>query len=133
MVIPSRDDCVFSSPQNVSFVNTVLATATASAFKSFADAIEAGGDPRAVVSSALADSWKAIFNGNGYDRVEQARLTEKGIWRIDSGVEAIKTMTSSKNLEIFSSLKVYELHCCEFALCFNVALLRWMLSSRRRC
>lgn len=44
--------------QNVSLVNTVLATITAKAFKDFADAIEAGATPKSVAQKALKSSWK---------------------------------------------------------------------------
>ena len=44
--------------QNVSLVNTVLATITAKAFKDFADAIEAGATPKSVAQKALKNSWK---------------------------------------------------------------------------
>lgn len=45
-------------PQNVSLVNTVLASITAKAFKDFADAIEKGATPKAVAQKALKESWK---------------------------------------------------------------------------
>ena len=44
--------------QNVSLVNTVLASITAKVFKEFADAIEAGATPKSVAQKALKDSWK---------------------------------------------------------------------------
>ena len=44
--------------QNVSLVNTVLATITANAFKEFSDAIEAGAKPREVAEKALKHSFK---------------------------------------------------------------------------
>ena len=48
------------SSQNVSIVNTVLASITAKAFKEFADAIEMGAKPRDVASKALNDQWQRI-------------------------------------------------------------------------
>jgi glutamine synthetase len=77
------------SSQNVSMVNTVLNTITAQKFKQFADAIEAGAKPAEVAGEALNKSWKVIFNGDNYDEANQQMLTDKGVWRIDSGVEAI--------------------------------------------
>ena len=46
------------SSQNVSLVNTVLASICANAFKEFADAIEAGKSPNAVAQEALNVAWK---------------------------------------------------------------------------
>merc|ERR1711990_20059 len=85
------------SAQNVSIVNTVLATITAKSFKDFSDAIEAGKSPKEVASQALKDSWKVIFNEDNYDVANQEMLTEKGVWRIDSAVEATKRYAADKN------------------------------------
>lgn len=94
------------SSQNVSLVNTVLATIVANAFKEFADAIEAGQAPSDVAKKALTDSWKTIFNGNGYDIANQEKLTKLGLWRIDSGVDAICRFTVPKNVKLFQDMKV---------------------------
>lgn len=101
------------SSQNVSFVNTVLATICAQAFKHFADAIEAGASPRDVARKALNDSWKVVFNGNGYDPANQEALTKAGVCRIDSGVEAMARFTAPKNIELFSSLNILSKEECE--------------------
>ena len=37
---------------------------------------------------------------------------EKGLWRIDSGVDAIKEFTSAKNIELFSSMGVFTAEEC---------------------
>lgn len=101
------------SSQNVSFVNTVLATICAQAFKHFADAIEAGASPRDVARKALNDSWKVVFNGNGYDPANQEALTKAGVCRIDSGVDAMARFTAPKNIELFSSLNILSKEECE--------------------
>jgi glutamine synthetase len=87
-------------------VNTVLNTIAAEKFGEFADRIDAGEDPAAVAREALKKHWKVIFNGNNYDEGNQAMLTERGVWRIDSGVEAIKCMTSPKNIALFEKMNV---------------------------
>ena len=94
------------SSQNVSLVNTVLNTITAEAFKNFSDAIEAGASPREVASKALDAHWRVIFNGDNYDEANQQMLTDMGLWRIDSGVEAMQCFTSEKNVKLFSELGV---------------------------
>lgn len=100
------------SSQNVSLVNTVLATICASTFKEFADAIEKGASPKSVAVAALKDSWKVIFNGNGYDAANQAKLTADGLWRIDSGVDAMVRYTVPKNVALFESMKVLTAEEC---------------------
>jgi glutamine synthetase len=94
------------SSQNVSLVNTVLNTITAEKFAEFADKIEAGADPKQIAIDALNKHWKVIFNGNNYDLDNQQMLTDRGVWRIDSGVEAVKQLTSDKNVALFEKMSV---------------------------
>mmetsp|Transcript_22388 Transcript_22388/g.48708 ORF Transcript_22388/g.48708 Transcript_22388/m.48708 type:complete len:611 (-) Transcript_22388:208-2040(-) len=101
------------SVQNVSMVNTVLNTMCAEKFAEFADKIQAGADPADVAREALKKHWKVIFNGNGYDLEMQKMLTENGLWRIDSGVEAIATLTSEKNKALFEKMNVFTPRECE--------------------
>jgi len=100
------------SSQNVSMVNTVLNSITANAFAEFSDAIESGKSPRDVASAALNEHWKVIFNGDNYDEGNQAALTNAGVWRIDSGVEAIQRMTAQKNVDLFGKMKVLSADEC---------------------
>lgn len=101
------------SSQNVSLVNTVLNTILADSFKEFADKLEAGETPHQVTRDALNKHWKVIHNGNNYDPENQARLTREGLWRIDSGVEAIKRYTAPKNKALFQRLGVLSPEECE--------------------
>mmetsp|Transcript_10001 Transcript_10001/g.35252 ORF Transcript_10001/g.35252 Transcript_10001/m.35252 type:complete len:706 (+) Transcript_10001:63-2180(+) len=95
------------SAQNTSIVNTVLNTITADAFKRCADAIEAGASVRDVTTKLLKKHLpKVVFNGNNYDVAEQDALTARGVWRIDSGVEAICRYTDPKNTALFESMGV---------------------------
>ncbi len=100
------------SSQNVSMVNAVLNTICAQKFGEFADKIEAGGDPVEVAKESLAEHWKVIFNGNGYDISNQEMLTESGVWRIDSGVESIRRLSAEKNIELFESMNVMSKEEC---------------------
>jgi len=101
------------SSQNVSLINTVLNTITAEAFKTVADRIEAGESGVAVAQELLKTHSKCIFNGNGYAADWPEKAVEKGIWRIDSGVDAICEFTSDKNKELFSKMGVFSADECE--------------------
>jgi len=101
------------SSQNVSMVNTVLNTIAAEKFGEFADRIDAGEDPLDVAKEALNKHWRVIFNGNNYDEEMQQMLTDRGVWRIDSGVEAIHTLTSEKNINLFEKMGVMSKEECE--------------------
>jgi glutamine synthetase len=101
------------SAQNVSIVNTVLGTITADAFKRFADEIEGGKSPQVVAQDALKKHSKVIFNGDNYSVDEQEMLTERGVWRIDSAIEAIGLYDSEKNVKLFSDMGVLEEDECK--------------------
>jgi len=101
------------SAQNVSLVNTVLNTIVAEKFGQFADRIDAGEDPSAVAREALKKHWKVIFNGDNYCADNQKMLTESGVWRIDSGVEAIARLTDPKNIALFEKMGVLSKDECE--------------------
>jgi len=94
------------SSQNVSMVNTVLCTIWAEAFANFADKIEAGAKPVDVAAEALKKHWRVIFNGNGYSEEWPIEAGKRGIWRIDSGVESMKQLSSPKNIALFEKMKV---------------------------
>jgi glutamine synthetase len=94
------------SSQNASLVNTVLNTITAKKFKDFADRIEAGEDPAEIARGELKKHWRVIFNGNNYDPKSQDELTARGVWRIDSGAEAIARFSAEENIALFEEMKV---------------------------
>merc|ERR1712113_748113 len=75
-------------------------------FCEFADRIDAGEDAVEIAKEELNKHFKVIFNGNGYDTGNQEMLTESGVWRIDSGVEAIHRLSAEKNIELFESMNV---------------------------
>merc|ERR1712183_1036744 len=74
------------SSQNVSLVNTVLNTIAADKFGEFADRIDDGDN--------------------------QKKLTAAGVWRIDSGVEAIHHLVSEKNIALFNKMNVFSKEEC---------------------
>jgi len=49
---------------------------------------------------------KVVFNGNGYDEAWPKTAKEKGLFVIDSGVDAIKALTAEKNTAMFSKVGV---------------------------
>merc|ERR1712048_983996 len=101
------------SSQNVSMVNTILNTICAAKFGEFADRIDAGEDAIEIAKEALEKHWRVIFNGDNYDLDNQQELTDRGVWRIDSGVEAVAQLTSEKNTALFSSMGVLTAEECQ--------------------
>lgn len=63
---------------------------------------------------------------SGYDKANQAALTEKGLWRIDSGVDAITRFTVEKNVKLFEELGVSFIN--DYMIIYLVVLLSIYLS-----
>ena len=101
------------SSQNVSLVNTVLATITAEGFKTIADRVEKGENALAVARDLLKTHFRVVFNGNGYDKSWPSEADQRGIWRIDSGVEAMLRFTAEKNKTVFATHGVFTAAECE--------------------
>jgi glutamine synthetase len=101
------------SAQNVSLVNTVLNTITAAAFKKVADRMDAGESARDVATELIKTHVpKVVFNGDNYDEANQDMLTKRGVWRIDSGVEAICRYSAPKNTALFEEMGVLRAEEC---------------------
>ena len=94
------------SSQNVSMINIVLCTAIAESFKIISDKVEAGEKAADVAAQMLKDHWKVIFNGNGYSEEWPIEAGKRGVWRIDSGVEACKRLSDPKNTKLFDDMNV---------------------------
>eukprot|EP00568_Trieres_chinensis_P002215 CAMPEP_0183290816 /NCGR_PEP_ID=MMETSP0160_2-20130417/399_1 /TAXON_ID=2839 ORGANISM="Odontella Sinensis, Strain Grunow 1884" /NCGR_SAMPLE_ID=MMETSP0160_2 /ASSEMBLY_ACC=CAM_ASM_000250 /LENGTH=727 /DNA_ID=CAMNT_0025451485 /DNA_START=45 /DNA_END=2228 /DNA_ORIENTATION=+ len=101
------------SAQNVSMVNAVLNTAVSEKFAEFADRMDAGESAEDIARETLNKHWRVIFNGDNYCDEAQEELTNRGIWRIDSGVEALHALTSEKNVKLFEKMGVLTREECE--------------------
>ena len=47
-----------------------------------------------------------MYNGNNYDPQTRTQLIARGLWSIESTIEAICRFTIDKNIKLFSELKV---------------------------
>jgi glutamine synthetase len=94
------------SAQNVSMVNTVLATTTAESMKVIADQIEGGADATQVAADTLKENFRCVFNGDNYSEEWPVEAAKRGVWRIDSGVESLARLSDPKNIKLFSDMNV---------------------------
>jgi len=101
------------SAQNVSMVNTVLCTMCAEQFKVAADMISGGMKPTEVTQKLLNEHWRVIFNGDGYDPAWPGQADKLGLFRFDSGVDAIRQLTAEKNIALFAGNGVFTPEECE--------------------
>ena len=64
------------------------------------------------MSGSLRVIYSVVFSGDNYDEANQEMLTARGVWRIDSGVEAICRYTDPKNTALFESMGVLKPNEC---------------------
>ncbi|MBQ2863438.1 MAG: glutamine synthetase III [Clostridia bacterium] len=97
------------SSQNIAMPNVVLNTAVAESFRQFANKLE--GTSGEVFNSAVASLIKEtftehkriIFDGNGYSEEWEREAAERGLLNMKSCVDAFSTLTSKKNIALFST------------------------------
>ena len=78
-----------------------------------ADQIEGGMSPRDATAAMLKEHWAVIFNGNGYSDEWPVEAAARGLPNLKNTVDAVETLTSEKNQQLFSSQKIFtstELH-----------------------
>jgi len=70
-------------------VNTVLCSIFADSSAEMSKQIEGGKKPAEVAIGFLKEHWKCIMNGDNYSADWPIEADKRGVWRIDSGVEAM--------------------------------------------
>uniref|UniRef100_A0A7S4K0C3 Glutamine synthetase C-terminal domain-containing protein n=1 Tax=Prymnesium polylepis TaxID=72548 RepID=A0A7S4K0C3_9EUKA len=78
----------------------------ADSFHFFADAIEQGTAPLVVAQASLKDTWRIIFNGDGYAAEWPKEAERRGLKNVVSGVEATQALCDAKNISLFEKLGV---------------------------
>jgi len=100
--------------QSVSFPLTVLNTILADALNEMNDMLEkemnSGHNLRSamihVLRQVLAESYKVVFNGDGYSEEWKEEAARRGLLNLPSTLDALRVMPSEKNKRLFESLKV---------------------------
>jgi glutamine synthetase len=59
-----------------------------------------------VVKKMLTEHGRAIFNGNGYSEEWRIEAGKRGLWNLPTIPEAVKELTSEKNVKIFTNYNV---------------------------
>ena len=94
------------SSQNMAMPNIVLNTIVAESFRQFADVLEGAEDFNAVLETLIKDTLtehsRIIFNGNGYSDEWKAEAERRGLLCLKTSVEAFKTFSAQKNIELFT-------------------------------
>lgn len=102
---------MLGSTASVADPNIVLNTIVAEELKQFADALEQADDfneaMNALVKKTISEHKRIIFNGNGYSDEWQTEAEKRGLLNLKSTVDALPSLTKEKNIQLFSSHKVY--------------------------
>jgi glutamine synthetase len=95
------------SSQNIAFPMAVLNTAVADGCAAISDLIEGGKSPQEAVAAVLADSWPALFNGNGYSDEWPVEAAGRGLLNLRNTAEASAVFASDKNQALFEKYGVF--------------------------
>jgi glutamine synthetase len=101
------------STQNCGYPLAIVNAAMAESMEVLADAIEGGKSPRDAVADMLQEHWQIIFNGDGYSEEWPIEAASRGLPNLKNTVDAVETLTCSKNQQLFESQKIFtptELH-----------------------
>ena len=98
------------SSASISDANVVLNTIVAESLRQFADELENATDFRSALHDLIVrtihDHKRIIFNGNNYTDEWVKEAEKRGLYRLDSSVDALPCYTAEKNIRLFETHKV---------------------------
>ena len=101
---------MLGSSQNIALPNIVLNTTIAKEFKEFADILENAENFDLTVAKIIKDTFtehrRIIFDGNGYSKEWEDEAEKRGLLNLDNSVDAYKTFTLPKNINLFKMFNV---------------------------
>jgi glutamine synthetase len=95
------------SSQNCAYPLAVVNAAMAESMTVLADQIDGGMSARDAVAAMLKEHWAIIFNGNGYSDEWPVEAASRGLPNLKNTVDAVETLTSPKNQQLFESQKIF--------------------------
>ena len=95
------------SSQGCAYPLAIVNAAMAESMGVLSENIESGTSPRDAVASMLKEHWAVIFNGNGYSDEWPVEAASRGLFNLKNTVEAVETLTSSKNQQLFESQNIF--------------------------
>ena len=102
---------MLGSSLSLSGPNIVLNTIVAESLKSYADRLEGAENfeeaLNALIKKTIKDHKRIIFNGDGYDQAWVEEAQKRGLLNLKSTPEALPHWLDEKNIELFTSHKVF--------------------------
>jgi len=102
---------MLGSSQSIAAPNIALNTIMAEELGKFADVLESADDfdaaLQALVSKALTDHQRIIFNGNGYSDEWKQEAKSRGLSNLNSTSSALPAYASAKNIELVTKRGIF--------------------------
>ena len=102
---------MLGSAISISCPNIMLNTIAAEEIRQFADQLETSadleGDVRKIVRKVTKEHKRIIFNGDGYSEAWTEEAKRRGLLNLPTTVDALPRYLDQKNVELFTSHKIY--------------------------
>ena len=102
---------MLGSAISISCPNIMLNTIAAEELRQFADQLEGSadleGDVRKIVQRVMKEHKRIIFNGDGYSEAWTQEAKRRGLLNLPTTVDALPRYLDQKNVELFTSHKIY--------------------------
>ena len=102
---------MLGSAISISCPNIMLNTIAAEELRQFADQLETStdleGDVRKIVRKVMKEHKRIIFNGDGYSEAWTEEAKRRGLLNLPTTVDALPRYLDQKNVELFTSHKIY--------------------------
>ena len=102
---------MLGSAISISCPNIMLNTIAAEEIRQFADQLETSadleGDVRKIVRKVMKEHKRIIFNGDGYSEAWTEEAKRRGLLNLPTTVDALPRYLVQKNVELFTSHKIY--------------------------
>lgn len=102
---------MLGSAISISCPNIMLNTIAAEELRQFADELEGSTDlekdVRKIVQRVMKEHKRIIFNGDGYSEAWTEEAAKRGLLNLPTTVDALPRYLDQKNVELFTSHKIY--------------------------
>ena len=102
---------MLGSAISISCPNIMLNTIAAEEIRQFADQLETSadleGDVRKIVRKVMKEHKRIIFNGDGFSEAWTEEAKRRGLLNLPTTVDALPRYLDQKNVELFTSPKIY--------------------------
>ena len=102
---------MLGSAISISCPNIMLNTIAAEEIRQFADQLETSADlesdVRKIVRKVMKEHKRIIFNGDGYSEAWTEEAKRRGLLNLPTTVDALPRYLDQKNVELFTSHKIY--------------------------